>query len=196
MSEAETHEEAQGQLAGDEQLDAEAQARRRLALAQIRQYPDPVLRMRAREVDTFDDVLQGLIRRLRQLMHDANGVGLAATQVGILQRVFVFQQDEETHAIVNPVITERSEELEVGDEGCLSLQGVLVPVERHVSLTLEGKDETGADLRFELEGLPARVAQHELDHLDGTLIIERTTDEARKQALATLRPKPILAAIG
>ena len=139
MSEAETHEEAQGQLAGDEQLDAEAQARRRLALAQIRQYPDPVLRMRAREVDTFDDVLQGLIRRLRQLMHDANGVGLAATQVGILQRVFVFQQDEETHAIVNPVITERSEELEVGDEGCLSLQGVLVPVERHVSLTLEGR---------------------------------------------------------
>jgi peptide deformylase len=196
MSEAETHEEAQGQLAGDEQLDAEAQARRRLALAQIRQYPDPVLHMRARDVDAFDDVLQGLIRRLRQLMHDANGVGLAATQIGILQRVFVFQQGEETHVIVNPVVTERSEELEVDDEGCLSLQGVLVPVERHVSITLDGKDESGADLRFELEGLPARVAQHELDHLDGSLIIERTTDEARRQALATLRPKPVLAAIG
>ena len=152
--------------------------------------------MRAHEVDTFDDVLQGLIRRLRQLKHDANGVGLAATQVGILQRVFVFQQDDETHAIVNPVITARSQELASDDEGCLSLQGVLVPVERHVGLTLEGKDESGADLRFELEGLPARVAQHELDHLDGTLIIERTTDEARKQALAILRPKPILAAIG
>src|SRR5437016_12774120 len=156
----------------EEQLDVEAQARRRLALAQIRQYPDPVLRMRAREVDTFDDVLQGLIRRLRQLMHDANGVGLAATQVGILQRVFVFQQDEETHAIVNPVITERSEELEVGDEGCLSLQGVLVPVKRHVSLTLEGKDKTAADLRFKLEGLPARVPQHDLAILDGSLTIE------------------------
>ena len=196
VSEAETQAEAQGQVARDDELDAEAQARRRLALAQIRQYPDPVLRMRAHEVDTFDDVLQGLLRRMRQLMHDANGVGLAATQVGILQRVFVFQQDEEPRAIVNPVITERSEELEADDEGCLSLQRVLVPVERNVSLTLEGKDESGEDLRLELEGLPARVVQHELDHLDGTLIIERTTDEARRQALATLRPKPILAAIG
>ena len=193
MSETETHEEAQGQLAGDEQLDAEAQARRRLALAQIRQYPDPVLRMRAHEVDTFDDVLQGLIRRLRQLKRDANGVGLAATQVGILQRVFVFQQDEETHAIVNPVITARSQELASDDEGCLSLQGVLVPVERHVGLTLEGKDESGADLRFELEGLPARVAQHELDHLDGTLILDRTDEESRRNAMALLRHGPALA---
>src|SRR3954469_17197803 len=108
MSEA----EVEGQVREDPApLDPEREARRRLALAQIRQYPDPVLRMRAHEVDTFDDVLQSLIRRLRQLMHDANGVGLAATQVGILQRVFVFQQDEETHAIVNPVITERSDEL-------------------------------------------------------------------------------------
>ena len=191
-------EEAQGELAADSGLDAEGQARRRLALAQIRQYPDPVLRMQAREVEAFDDDLRGLIRRMRQLMLDANGVGLAATQVGILQRVFVFRDrdDEETHTIVNPNITKRSDETEIDDEGCLSLQGVLVPVERSTFVTLEGQDENGAVLRFELEGLPARVAQHELDHLDGTLIIDRTTDEARKQALATLRPKPILTAIG
>src|SRR2546425_3011120 len=182
----------------EEQLDAEAQARRRLALAQIRQYPDPVLRMQAREVEAFDDDLRSLVRRMRQLMHDANGVGLAATQVGILQRVFVFRdrEEEETHTIVNPKITDLSDETEVDDEGCLSLHGVLVPVERHTSLTLAGKDENGAELRLELEGLPARVVQHELDHLDGTLIIDRTTDEARKLALATLRPKPILTAIG
>jgi len=185
--------EAQGQLASDQELDAEAQARRRLALAQIRQYPDPVLRMRARDVESFDEDLRGLLKRMRQLMHDANGVGLAATQVGILQRVCVFQEDEETHAVVNPVIGERSDETAVDDEGCLSLQGVLVPVERHLRLTLEGHDENGSALRLELEGLPARVAQHELDHLDGTLIIDRTTDEARKHALATLRPTPILA---
>ena len=191
-------EDAQGELAGDAELDAEAQARRRLALAQIRQYPDPVLRMQAHEVEKFDDDLRGLVRRMRQLMLDANGVGLAATQVGVLQRVFVFRdrEDEEMHTIVNPRITDRSDETEVDDEGCLSLQGVLVPVERHTSLTLEGKDENGTELRLELEGLPARVVQHELDHLDGTLIIERTTDEARKVALATLRPKPILTAIG
>ena len=191
-------EDAQGELAGDAELDAEAQARRRLALAQIRQYPDPVLRMQAHEVEKFDDDLRGLVRRMRQLMLDANGVGLAATQVGVLQRVFVFRdrEDEEMHTIVNPRITDRSDETEVDDEGCLSLQGVLVPVERHTSLTLEGKDENGTELRLELEGLPARVVQHELDHLDGTLIIERTTDEARKVALATLRPKPILTSIG
>ena len=191
-------EDAQGELAGDAELDAEAQARRRLALAQIRQYPDPVLRMQAHDVEKFDDDLRGLVRRMRQLMLDANGVGLAATQVGVLQRVFVFRdrEDEEMHTIVNPRITDRSDETEVDDEGCLSLQGVLVPVERHTSLTLEGKDENGTELRLELEGLPARVVQHELDHLDGTLIIERTTDEARKVALATLRPKPILTAIG
>src|SRR5437870_8670502 len=134
-------EDAQGELAGDAELDAEAQARRRLALAQIRQYPDPVLRMQAHEVEKLDDDLRGLIRRMRQLMLDANGVGLAATQVGILQRVFVFRDrdDEEKHTIVNPNITKRSDETEIDDEGCLSLQGVLVPVERSTAVTLEGQ---------------------------------------------------------
>jgi peptide deformylase len=181
-----------GQLAEQKELDAEAIARRRLALAQIRQYPDPILRMSAKEVADFDDDLKKLAERLEQLMRDATGVGLAATQIGILRRVFVFTRDDEVVAVVNPVLNDLSEEREVDDEGCLSLQGVTVPVERHLSLTLEGKDVDGNDLTFELEGHPARVVQHELDHLDGALIIERTNDEARKVALATLRPKPIL----
>ncbi|MDX6410829.1 MAG: peptide deformylase [Gaiellaceae bacterium] len=181
-----------GQLAEQKELDAEALARRRLALAQIRQYPDPILRMRAKDVTEFGPDLQRLAERLEQLMHDAAGVGLAATQIGILQRVFVFTRDGEAFVVANPVLTNLSEETEVDDEGCLSLQGVLVPVERHVSLTLEGKDIEGNDVTFDLEGHAARVVQHELDHLDGTMIIERTTDEARKAALATLRPRPIL----
>jgi peptide deformylase len=190
--------EAEGQVIEEDAaaLDAETQARRQLALAQIRQYGDPVLRMRARDVSSFDQDLRRLVVRMRQLMHDARGVGLAATQVGILQRVFVFQKEEdEVLAVVNPVISERSGETETDDEGCLSLQGVTVPVERNLRVTVEGTDPEGKDLQIELEGHPARVVQHEIDHLDGTLIIDRTTDEARKEALATLRPQPILAAI-
>ena len=180
----------------EEQRDPEQEARRRLALAQIRQYPDPVLRMKAREVEAFDEELARLVQRMGRLMHDAVGVGLAATQVGILRRVFVFQRqpeeeeaEPETLAVVNPEIVERSEETEVDDEGCLSLQGVHVPVERATAVTLEGADEHGKPVRYELEELSARVVQHELDHLDGTLILDRTTDEARREALGTLRPR-------
>jgi peptide deformylase len=178
----------------DEELDAEREARRRLALAQIRQWPDPVLKMRAGEVETFDDDLRRLTERMASQMEDANGVGLAATQVGVVRRVFVFRHEEQDEpvAAVNPRIVEASEERETDDEGCLSLQRVLVPVERHVSLTLEAQDVTGAPLRLELTGLDARVVQHELDHLEGSLILERTTPEARREAMATLRPQPIL----
>lgn len=186
--------EATGQLAPETELDAEALARRRLALAQIRQYPDPILRMKAADVTSFDEDLSRLAARLELLMRDANGVGLAATQIGILQRVFVFTRDDDAVTIVNPVFTVRSDEVEPDDEGCLSLQGILVPVERHLSVTVEGKDVDGDDVKLELEGMPARIVQHEVDHLDGTLIIERTTDEARKAALAILRPRPILSA--
>ena len=173
----------------ERELDAQAQARRRVALAQIRQYPDAVLRMRAREVERFDDDLLRLADRMAHLMHDARGVGLAATQVGVLQRLFVFQRAEadEVTAIVNPEITERTTETEVADEGCLSLQGVLVPVERAVAVTIEGQDLKGEPLRLELEEMDARVVQHELDHLDGVLMLERTSDESRREAMATLR---------
>jgi peptide deformylase len=127
-------------------------------------------------------------------MQEANGVGLAATQVGVLKRLFVFAPDEdETAVVVNPEIVERSDETVSDDEGCLSLQGILVPVERSVAVTLVGRDERGEELRLELRDLPARAVQHELDHLDGVLIIDRTTPEARKAALAALRPKITLA---
>jgi peptide deformylase len=170
--------------------DPETEARRQLALAQIRQYGDPALRLKAHEVTEFDDDLHRLVDRMVALMHDAQGVGLAATQVGVLRRLFVFEPDDEgPRAIVNPVIADRNDETAAEDEGCLSLQGVRVPVERNTSLTLEGKDPHGDDLRIELEGYGARIAQHELDHLDGVLIIDRTDNEHRKEALATLRPR-------
>ena len=178
----------------NQKLDPEAEARRRLALAQVRQYPDPVLRMQARDVEDFDDDLASLVERMRHLLHDANGLGLAATQVGVLRRVFLFLPDpeEEAVALVNPKLVEPSDERLSDDEGCLSLQGVVIPVERHERITVEATDQEGNDVRLELEGLPARIAQHELDHLDGVLIIDRTTDEARREALGTLRPQPVL----
>jgi peptide deformylase len=182
-----------GQVKTDE-LDPQAEARRRLALTQIRQYPDPVLRMQAREVDAFDDDLGRLVERMTRLMVDANGVGLAATQVGVLRRVFVFRpRDEEVASVVvNPRIVERGGETEIDEEGCLSLQGILVPVERHMHVTVEGSDEKGGDVRFDLAELAARVAQHELDHLDGVLILDRTTPESRRDALGVLRPRVAL----
>ena len=173
--------------------DAEADARRRLALAQIRQYPDSALRLVAHEVTDFDDDLRRLVDRMIVLMHDAQGIGLAATQVGVLRRLFVFEPDDDgPRAIVNPVIVERGKETLIDEEGCLSLQGVRVPVERMTSLTLEGKDEHGADVRLELDEHGARVVQHEIDHLDGVMIIDRTDDEHRNEALATLRPRVVL----
>ena len=186
-------EEVEGQVIEDAELDAEAAARRQLALAQIRQYGDPVLKMRAHEVTSFDDDLKRLVTRMRQLMHDARGVGLAATQIGILQRVFVFQRaEDDVIAVVNPVLSDLSDELETDDEGCLSLREIRVPVERSVRVTIEGKDPSGNDVHHELEGLAARVVQHELDPLDGILTIDRTTPEARREALWILRPEPIL----
>ena len=183
-----------GQIQTNEELDAESRARRRIALAQIRQYPDPALRLQAKEVEEFDESLRQLAERMTALMLDAHGVGLAATQVGVLQRLFILLvADAEPVAVVNPRITERSGEVGVEDEGCLSLQGVLVPVERSVRVTIEAKDVDGGDVRLELDELVARVAQHELDHLDGVLILERTTEEARRDAMATLRAQLSLA---
>jgi peptide deformylase len=182
-----------GEIRTDE-LDPEAEARRRIALGQIRQYPDPVLRMQAREVEEFDGDLRRLAERMTQLMRDANGVGLAATQVGVIRRVFVFQPDAESDpvSVVNPVLADSSDEVVVDDEGCLSLVGVQMPVERPVSVKLEGRDLDGGELSFELSDPPARVVQHEIDHLDGVLILDRTTEEARQAALAVLRPKAVL----
>jgi peptide deformylase len=175
-------------------VDPERELRRRAALAQIRQFGDPALRLRAHEVEEFDDDLVRLVERMKSLMAEAQGVGLAANQVGILRRIVVVQPDseEEALALVNPRLVERSDELETDDEGCLSLWRVLAPVERHVSVTLEAQDVHGAPLRLDLTGLGARVVQHEIDHLDGVLILDRTDPESRREALGTLRPQPLL----
>jgi peptide deformylase len=178
-----------------DELDPEQEGRRRMALAQIRQYPDSVLRMQSREVEVDDD-LKRLAERMQSLMRDAHGIGLAGTQVGTLRRLFVFQNgdDEDVTVVVNPKLSDLSDEKATEDEGCLSLQGVLVPVERSVRVTLDGTDLDGNALHLELEGMPARVVQHENDHLDGVLIIDRTDAASRKEALAKLRPQPILVA--
>jgi peptide deformylase len=177
----------------EEELDAESEARRRLALAQIRQYPDVALKMAARPVEHFDDDLRDLVERMKRLMREAHGIGLAANQVGVVQRLFVFTPSKDVvAAVVNPEIVERSDETDVVDEGCLSIQGVLVPIERPMRITLVGKDEEGEDVRYELDDIYARAAQHESDHLDGVLIIDRTTPEARRGALALLRPRIVI----
>ncbi len=172
----------------------EREARRLLALSRIRQYGDPVLRMKAREVETFDEDLERLAERMTALMHEASGVGLAATQVGVLRRIFVFTDEGEDRVLVNPVITMSSRDNETDDEGCLSLRDVLVPVERPVAITIEGVDTKGEPVKLELGSSSSRIAQHELDHLDGVLIIDRTDDESRRAALARLRPQPVLGA--
>jgi peptide deformylase len=177
----------------DEQA-LEREARRLLALSRIRQYGDTVLRMQAREVESFDDDLRRLVERMTALMHEASGVGLAATQVGVLRRLFVFVDEGEDRVLVNPTITKKSKETELDDEGCLSLRDVLVPVERPTSVTIEGLDADGQPVTLELEPPSSRVVQHELDHLDGVLIIDRTDDESRRAALARLRPQPVLGA--
>lgn len=185
--------EVHGQVR-EQERDPQQEARRRVALSQIRQFGDPVLRMKARPVEAFDADLAKLVERMKRLMADAQGVGLAATQVGILQRIAVIQpaNEEEPRVLVNPEIVARGADKETDDEGCLSLQGVLVPVERDLHVTVAAKDESGADLRLELEALAARVAQHELDHLDGILVLDRTTPAARREALGILRPRLVL----
>ena len=178
----------------EEDQEIEREARRLFALSRIRQYGDTVLRMKAREVEAFDEDLERLVERMTELMHEANGVGLAATQVGVLRRLFVFVDEGEDRVLVNPTITKRSKDTEIDDEGCLSLREVLVPVERAKSVTIEGVDTNGEPATFELELPASRVVQHELDHLDGVLIIDRTDDESRRAALARLRPQPVLGA--
>src|SRR5438045_8358635 len=160
-------EDVEGQVRTEE-LDPEREARRQLALAQIRQYPDPVLRMEAKPVEDFDDDLRRLAARMSDLMKEANGVGLAATQVGVLRRVFVFAPEEDTvQVLVNPEIPRRGDETDVDDEGCLSIQGVTVPVERPTSIRLEGRDENGDQIALDLEGTPAGTAPPEVDHPRG-----------------------------
>src|SRR5215211_7632801 len=170
-------------------LDPETRARRDAALRHVRKHGDPVLRSRALAVDSFDDGLREQVARMGRLMHDVLGIGLAATQVGLMNRVLVYrvESDGAIAALVNPVLEWAGEEREAMEEGCLSLPGVLVEVERSVHARVSAQDENGERIVIEASGLEARVIQHEIDHLDGVLILDRTSREQRKEAMRALR---------
>jgi peptide deformylase len=170
--------------------EAEAAARRRAAMQAIRQWGDPVLKGRARDVSAFDDPLRDELAAMGELMHAAHGVGLAANQVGTLHRVLVYAVDGgegPVRKLVNPRIEWRGAESEVGNEGCLSLPGVQVDVERAVHLRVAAQDDHGAPIVVEASGFEARIIQHEMDHLDGILILDRTSRDQRKRAVRELR---------
>ncbi len=173
------------------QLDPETVARRAAAMSFIRQFGDPVLKNRAIEVDTFDDTLQAQVARMAGLMDDALGVGLAAPQLGISQRLLVYRVGPEAPviALVNPEIEWSSDEEELGEEGCLSIAGVNVDVDRAVHVRVRAHDELGEPRVVEASGLEARVIQHEIDHLDGVLILDRTSRDQRRKAMRELRAR-------
>jgi peptide deformylase len=178
------HEEADGPA-----LDPEVEARRIAAMSFIRRLGDPVLKSRATPVDRFDDALRKQVSRMAGVMGDALGVGLAAPQLGISQRLLIYRvgPDAPVIALANPEIEWSSDDREGLDEGCLSIPGVMVDVERAVHVRVRAQDEEGGPRLVEASGLEARVIQHEIDHLDGVLILDRTTRDERKRALRELR---------
>jgi peptide deformylase len=173
------------------QLDPEVAARRAAALAHVRRFGDPVLKTRALPVERFDDELRAEIARMAAIMRDGLGVGLAATQLGVMHRVLVYRigPDAPLAALVNPEIGWSSRERETLEEGCLSIPGVHVDVERPLHVEVRAHDEHGEEISIEASGLEARVIQHEVDHLDGVLMLDRTTREQRKEAMRALRER-------
>jgi len=153
----------------------------------IRTFGDPVLKTRATPVESFDESLVRLTQDMLGTMRDNEGVGLAATQVGRLKRVLVAAVEDDEYVIVNPVLTDRSETTETATEGCLSIPGIQVDVERPTAVTVSGQDVSGRPLQIEASDLLARVLQHEVDHLDGVLILDRTDTQSRKAALREWR---------
>jgi peptide deformylase len=170
-------------------LDPEVEARRVAAMSFIRRLGDPVLKSRATPVDRFDESLRRQASRMAGIMHDSLGVGLAAPQLGISQRLLVYRvgPDAPVTVLANPELEWASGEVELGEEGCLSIPGIVVDVDRPVYVRVRGLDEEGEERVVEASGLEARVIQHEIDHLDGVLILERTSREERKRALRELR---------
>jgi peptide deformylase len=155
----------------------------------IRTFGDPVLKTRAAPVETFDDALAHLAQEMLTTMREHEGVGLAANQVGRLRRILVAATEDEEYVIVNPQLEEVAETTEKAVEGCLSIPDIQVEVERPTAVTLTGQDATGAPLRIEASGLLARIFQHEIDHLDGVLILDRTDRASRKAAMREMRER-------
>jgi peptide deformylase len=174
---------------GEHELEAELLEKREAALAQVVKFGNPVLKSKASPVTEFGPELRAEVDRMIAIMRDGMGVGLAATQLGILRRVLVFQAgpDSAPTGLVNPAVEWLSDELVLAEEGCLSLPRVSMDVERPLHARLSGRDSDGGEVELEASGLEARVLQHELDHLDGVLILDRTSREQRKGALRALR---------
>jgi peptide deformylase len=172
-----------------EQREAELLERREVALANVIKFGDPVLKSKASPVTDFGPGLRAEVDRMIAIMRDGLGVGLAATQLGVLRRVLVFQagSDGEPSVVVNPTIEWLSDEVVVAEEGCLSLPRVAMDVERPLHARVGGFDVEREPVRIEASGLEARVLQHEIDHLDGVLILDRTPRRQRKAALRALR---------
>jgi peptide deformylase len=170
-------------------LDPEQEARRTAAMSFIRRLGDPVLKSSATPVDRFDDSLRRQVARMAGIMNDAYGVGLAAPQLGVSQRLLVYRVGPEAPVIVlaNPEIEWASDDSEGLDEGCLSIPGITVDVERPVHVRVRALDEQGEPRSVEASGLEARVIQHEIDHLDGVLILDRTSRDQRREAMRSLR---------
>ncbi len=149
----------------------------------IKTYGEAVLRVRAEPVTEFDDELVQMVDAMKKTMAQANGVGLAATQVGIARALFIakLSEEDEVTPYVNPILVPLSDEKESTEEGCLSIPGVWVEVERYLKLRLQAQDIDGNPVALELEGYPARVVQHEVDHLAGVLIIDRISPGARRR---------------
>ncbi|MEI4273639.1 peptide deformylase [Klenkia sp. LSe6-5] len=158
-----------------------------MAVRPIRELGDPVLRTPCDPVRAFDEKLAGLVRDLEETVDHPGRAGLAANQIGVSLRVFSYNIDGRIGHLVNPVVVERSEETQDGDEGCLSVPGLYAPTVRAMWCAAEGFDVEGAPLRLEGEGLMARCLQHEVDHLDGTVFLDRLTGDARKAAFRALR---------
>jgi peptide deformylase len=171
------------------ELDPETRARREAALRQVLRYGNPALRATARPVERFDASLGDEVDRMSRLLDDALGAGLAATQLGVMNRVFVYRDDPdaEIDVFVNPVLEWTSDETVLGEEGCLSIPGVWVEVERPEQVRMRGFDGSGRERLVEAEGMEARVLQHELDHLDGVLMLDRIGKEQRRDAMRILR---------
>jgi peptide deformylase len=180
-----------GELEEAPPLDPEVEARRAAAMSLIRRYGDPVLKSRATPVDRFDDALRSQVGRMAAVMNDALGVGLAAPQLGISQRLLVYRvgQDAPLIALVNPEIEWEGDDEEVFEEGCLSIPGVLVDVPRRVHVRVRAQDEEGEERVVEASGLEARVIQHEMDHLDGVLMLDRTSRDQKKEAMRAIRER-------
>jgi peptide deformylase len=157
-----------------------------MAVLEIRTFGDPVLRERATEVEAVTDVHRRLAADMLDTMRDAPGVGLAGTQVGVLHRLFVWEVDDSHGVLLNPVITARSSDMVEDEEGCLSLPGLVYPVLRPAAVTVTGMDLDGNDVTFDAEELLARVVQHEIDHLDGVLFIDRLPDVLKREATRRL----------